>query len=88
MAKNTNKKSTPAKKIVTAAKRAAVKTVTEVRNTAIPKLSKKSSAATRAPAIITHGQIAQRAYDIHLSGTGGSDTDNWFRAERELRGGM
>ena len=86
MAKNPNKK-TPAKKIVTAAKRAVVKTVTEVRNTAIPKLSpvvKKKAT----PAEVTQDQIAQRAYEIYASGNGGSATDNWFRAERELRGGI
>ena len=35
---------------------------------------------------ITHDMIARRAYEIHLSGTGGSEFDNWCRAERELRG--
>jgi hypothetical protein len=30
--------------------------------------------------------IAKRAYEIHLSGQGGSELDNWLRAERELRG--
>ncbi len=29
--------------------------------------------------------VATRAYFIHLSGTGGSESDNWLRAERELR---
>jgi hypothetical protein len=29
--------------------------------------------------------IAQRAYQIHVSGEGGTDLDNWLRAERELR---
>ncbi len=85
MAKN-NKKSTPAKKIVKAAKRAVVKTVTEVRNTAIPKLTltkKKSDVVS-----ITPDQIARRAYEIYASGNGGSDSDNWFRAEHELRGGI
>ncbi len=83
MAKNVSKKSTPAKKIVTAAKRAVAKTVTEVRNTAIPKLTpaKKTIAID-----VTQDQVARRAYEIHASGNGGSDTDNWFRAERELRG--
>jgi len=83
MAKN-NKKTTPAKKIVTAAKRAVVKTVTEVRNTAIPKLT----SAKKKPLVITNDQIAKRAYEIYASGNGGSETDNWFRAERELRGGI
>ena len=83
-----------AKKIIPAAK-AAAKTVvkkiaaapaavssTAVRNTPIPK------AAPAAPARkeITAQQIAVRAYEISQSGTGGSPDDNWFRAERELRG--
>ena len=84
MAKN-NKKSTPAKKIVKAAKRV-VKTVTEVRNTAIPRLTPAKKSAT--PLAITQDQIAQRAYEIYASGNGGSETDNWFRAERELRAGI
>lgn len=29
--------------------------------------------------------IAQRAHQIHVSGKGGSDVENWLRAERELR---
>jgi hypothetical protein len=81
MPKN-NKKTSPAKKIVSAAKRVVAKTVTEVRNTPIPKIAKKSAA----PRVVTHDDIAKRAYEIHLSGTGGSETDNWYRAERELRG--
>ena len=28
--------------------------------------------------------IATRAYEIHLSNDGGSDVENWLRAEREL----
>ena len=36
---------------------------------------------------ITHQMIAERAYEIHCSGTGGSPDDNWYRAERELRAG-
>jgi hypothetical protein len=35
---------------------------------------------------VTFEMIAQRAYEIWQSGTGGSDFDNWCRAERELRG--
>ncbi len=30
--------------------------------------------------------IARRAYEIWASGQGGSDMENWIRAERELRG--
>ena len=81
MPKN-NKKTSPAKKIVSAAKRVVAKKVTEVRNTPIPKIAKKAAA----PRVVTHDAIAKRAYEIHASGTGGSETDNWYRAERELRG--
>jgi hypothetical protein len=59
-----------------------VKSSTPVRNTAIPK-------ATPAPAPkpeITHEMIARRASEIAQSGQGGSDLDNWLRAERELKG--
>jgi hypothetical protein len=54
---------------------------TEVRNTAVPPRS-------AAPAIrreLTHDMIARRAYEIYASGRGGSEMDNWCRAERELR---
>jgi len=57
---------------------------TPVRNTAIPKVT--APAAVTAPKKITREQIAVRAYEIFASGTGGSEADNWFRAERELRG--
>jgi hypothetical protein len=32
--------------------------------------------------------IARRAYEIYRSGKGGSDFENWCRAERELRAGF
>jgi hypothetical protein len=83
MAKANNSKKTPAKKIASVAKKV-VKTVTEVRNTAIPKIARKAAA----PKVITQDDIAKRAYEIYLSGTGGSESDNWFRAERELRGSL
>lgn len=53
---------------------------TPVRNTPIPR------ATPPAKREVTQEQIAQRAYEIHLSGTGGGELDNWLRAERELRG--
>jgi hypothetical protein len=34
---------------------------------------------------ITHEQIAKRAYEIYASGKGGSQVENWLRAERELK---
>jgi hypothetical protein len=48
---------------------------------AIPQLR-----ATRAQRTVTNEMIAKRAYEIYASGKGGSQIDNWIRAERELRG--
>jgi hypothetical protein len=31
-----------------------------------------------------HDEIAERAYEIHLSGEGGDELENWLQAEREL----
>jgi hypothetical protein len=53
-----------------------------VRNSPIP----KASAGAPAKKEITNEMIARRAYEIYLSGKGGSQQDNWYRAERELRG--
>ena len=33
---------------------------------------------------LTQEEIAVRAYEIHESGEGGDELDNWLRAEREL----
>lgn len=52
-----------------------------VRNTPVPKPHPRS----QQPVAITYDMIAQRAYEIWQSGRGGSDFDNWVRAERELR---
>jgi hypothetical protein len=71
----------PARKIETPAAKATVST--PVRNTAIPKAAPAQPVKNQ----ISRDQIAKRAYEIHLSGSGGSETDNWLRAERELRGG-
>lgn len=54
--------------------------VTPTRNTAIP----KATPATPAKKEITQDMIAKRAYEIWQS-SGGSELDNWLRAERELR---
>ena len=64
---------------------------TPVRNSPIPKVSGKPGAAAKVAAaaakqIVTHDMIAVRAYEISRSGIGGSEFDNWVRAERELRG--
>ncbi len=77
MAKST-KNSRIGNEVKAAAPATPAKTVTAVRNSAIPKpLPKKE---------ITHDQIARRAYEISISGSGGSEVDNWLRAERELKG--
>jgi len=44
---------------------------------------RKKKEATTEP---THDEIARRAYEISQSSDGGSDEENWHRAERELRG--
>lgn len=54
---------------------------TPVRNSAIP----KASAAPAAKGTLTHEAIARRAYEIFLSGSGGSEFDNWLAAEQQLR---
>jgi hypothetical protein len=59
-------------------------TQSPVRNSAIPK---PSTSPSKKPVEITHEVISRRAYFIHLSGNGGSETDNWYRALRELRAG-
>lgn len=56
-----------------------------VRNTSVPK-AKTKSASAGPKAEPTYEQISIRAYEIWQSGQGGSEHDNWLRAERELRG--
>ena len=34
--------------------------------------------------LVSHDDIAKRAYEIYQSGRGGSADDDWLRAEREL----
>ena len=70
---------------VTAKKSPAAKAVasTPVRNTAIPKAVAVAAPVAKA---VSHETIAFRAFEISRSGNGGSELDNWFRAERELRG--
>ena len=83
MAKSNNKK-TVARKAAPA--KAAPARKTEVRNTSRPRVATTKEAVAVKPLEITHAMIAERAYHIHLSGHGGSEQDNWCRAERELRG--
>ncbi len=62
---------------------APAKVVTPVRNTAIPKVP--AAQTKKEP---TWDMIATRAYYISISGQGGSEYDNWCRAEYELRNGI
>ncbi len=75
MPQKITKKVDVARKIVS---KAAVKTA--VRNSPIPKpvVSTKRND-------ITGDAIARKAFEIFASGKGGSELDNWFQAERELR---
>lgn len=76
------KKATPAKKSTPSS----VAKSTPIRNTSIPKSN--SAPAAKKPPLVTRELIAQRAYFISISGNGGSQEENWLRAERELRGGL
>jgi hypothetical protein len=60
----------------------------EMRNSPIPKVAATTAKAPAALRELTYDQIAHRAYEIWSSGQGGSDFDNWVRAERELRTGL
>jgi hypothetical protein len=64
---------------------------TPVRNSPVPKAAKPATAP--APVVpakreVTQADIAKRAYEIWASGQGGSEMENWLRAERELRSGL
>ena len=80
------RKSTTSKSPVnkTPAASAAPVSSTPVRNSAVPPRMGVPTPAKKSPP--TQDQIARRAYEIWQSGKGGSQDDNWFRAERELRG--
>ena len=69
-------KAVPAEKIAAVAQPVEVVKTTPTK--AIPTAPTKKLA--------THEQIAKRAFEISQSGHGGSEHDNWVRAERELRG--
>ncbi len=78
----TSSKSVEAPKASVVSKAAApTKVATAVRNTSIP-----PKPAAKKEVAITHDLIAKRAFEIYASGKGGSESDNWHRAERELRG--
>jgi hypothetical protein len=56
---------------------------TKVRKSPVPRHARKTP-ISKPRLSITHEMIAQRAYLISISGTGGSQDENWLRAEREL----
>jgi hypothetical protein len=45
---------------------------------------RKKAVQAEVQAEATHDEIAVRAYEIHESGDGGDELENWLRAEREL----
>ena len=57
-----------------------------VRNTPIPRQPAKQQPSMSIRREVTQADIAKRAYEIWQSGKGGSQMENWLRAERELRG--
>jgi hypothetical protein len=58
---------------------------TPVRNTPIPRPQTTGNTSGFQSKQPSREQIAKRAYEIWKSGKGGSQDENWFRAERELR---
>jgi hypothetical protein len=78
VSKSSSKSSSKSYKPSTPAKPIPAATVS--RNTPVPRPAIKRE--------ITHELVAKRAYEIHISGKGGSQLDNWFRAERELKAGL
>jgi len=64
---------------------AAKETKTEAVVTKKPTTPKATSKKAAAPEI-TQEMIAERAYHISQSGEGGTDEENWQRAEAELAG--
>ena len=65
---------------------AAKETKTEAVVTEEPITRGATSSEAAAPEI-TQEMIAERAYRISQSGEGGTDEENWHRAEAELRQG-
>jgi hypothetical protein len=59
---------------------------TQPSDATAPQSSATLTATTRRS--VTQEAIAKRAYELYLGrgGRGGSDVDDWLRAERELRG--
>jgi len=85
MAKKITTDNSSASRPVSAAPVSSPVSSTAVRNTAIPPRSASPSTSQRRSGP-TPEQIAKRAYEISQSGRGGTQDENWYRAERELRG--
>src|SRR4051812_13576377 len=79
--KQTTKRRTPALKAPPPPK------ISVTRNSAPPRPSTPAAAPARSTAgrVVTAEQIARRAYEIWQR-QGGSEVENWLRAECELRG--
>ncbi len=79
-------KSISSSKAKKAAPASEVSSVSAVRKTVAPRKTaqKVEQAASVASTPLNHDQIAKRAYLISVSGNGGSESDNWFRAQAEL----
>ena len=60
----------------------------KTRKAAVTVASSAKSAASRVRTTrrrkVTHDEIAERAYFIHLTDGVGDDVENWLRAENEL----
>jgi hypothetical protein len=53
-----------------------------------PSVGASQAKASPAKKVVTTEQIARRAYEIYASGKGGTEAENWHRAEQELRNGQ
>ncbi len=47
-------------------------------------LAQTSASTPVSPKVVTHEMIAFRAFEISRTTTGGSELENWLRAEREF----
>ena len=76
----------PGKNVPPTSPSAAAAGRSDTRNSPLPKSASQPPAGAGGKREITREMIAKRAYEIWQSGKGGSEYDNWIRAERELRG--
>ncbi len=84
------KPASPAKVVGKASAKASAKPVAKPSSKPVKPAAAAPKAASKPKAkkagAPTHEQIAARAHAISQSGEGGSEIDNWCRAERELKG--